>query len=111
MSAPEFHHRPSPTPTARAWTVGHLAMTDRRSSCRAWARRCRNCPAGFRQAVSRATRAARRRKTSADVKQIVAVFDEHRNRLIAAVKAATPAQLEQRLEKPIAMAATVGEAL
>src|SRR6476469_200509 len=29
LSAAEFHHRPSPNANCAAWTVGHLAMTDR----------------------------------------------------------------------------------
>jgi uncharacterized damage-inducible protein DinB len=109
LSAQEFHHRPSPNANCAAWTVGHLAMTDRRSLSRLGAP-LPELPAGFDKRFSR-DEGCPQAQDFGDVTQIVAVFDEHRNRLIAAVKAATPAQLEQRLEKPIAMATTVGEAL
>ena len=109
LAADEFLHRTSPNANCAAWTVGHLALTDRRSLARLGAP-LPELPEGFDKRFSRYDGCPQAQEFG-DVKQIVAAFDEHRTRLIAAVKTATPEQLEAKLERPIAMCATVGEAL
>ena len=109
LSAQEFHHRPSPGANCAAWTVGHLAMTDRNGLKRLGAP-LPALPDGFEKRFSR-DEGCPQAQEFGDVKQVVAVFEEHRNRLIAAVKAATPQQLAEKMPKPIAMATTIGEAL
>ena len=109
LSAEEYLHRPAPKANCTAWLIGHLTLSDRGVLKRLGAP-LPELPDGFEHRFSR-DEGCPQAQEFGDVKQIVAVFDEHRNRLIAAVKAATPAQLEQKLDKPIAMAATVGEAL
>jgi uncharacterized damage-inducible protein DinB len=109
LTAAEFLHRPSPNANCAAWTVGHLALTDRRSLARLGAPQP-ELPEGFDRRFLRGEGCPQAAEFG-DARQIVAVFDEHRNRLVAAVRAATAAQLDQKLDKPIAMASTVGEAL
>jgi uncharacterized damage-inducible protein DinB len=109
LSADEFLHRPSPIANCAAWTVGHLALTDRRALARLGAP-LPPLPDGFERRFSR-DEGCPQAKEFGDVQKIVAVFDEHRSRLVAAAKAVTPEQLDQKLDKPIAMASTVGEAL
>src|SRR5689334_23595820 len=88
LSAPEFHHRPSPNANCAAWTVGHLAMTDRNGLKRLGAP-LPELPEGFEKRFSR-DEGCPQAQEFGDVKQIVAVFEDHRKRLIEAVKKATP---------------------
>jgi len=43
------------------------------------------------------------------VSTLMPLFDEHRNRLVAAVKAAPPGLLDKPLDKPHPLFSTVGE--
>jgi uncharacterized damage-inducible protein DinB len=109
LTAEEFHHRPSPNANCAAWTVGHLAMTDRNGLKRLGAP-LPELPEGFEKRFSR-DEGCPQAQEFGDVKQIVAVFEDHRKRLIEAVKKATQQQLDEKMPKPIAMATTIGEAL
>ena len=109
LSPGEYVHRPSPGANCAAWTVGHLAMTDRRMLERLGAA-LPPLPEGFDRRFSR-DEGCPQAQEFGDVGTIISVFDDHRSRLVAAVKSVKPEQLDRKLEKPIAMATTVGEAI
>jgi len=109
LSAREYLHRPAPTANCAAWTVGHLAMTDR-YALKLLGAPLPELPAGFDKKFSR-DEGCPQAEDFGDVSKVVPVFDEHRNRLIALTRTLTPEQLDQKLEKPIAFAKTFAEAL
>ena len=109
LSPQEYLHRLAPNANCAAWTVGHLAMTDRRA-LQLLGAPLPPIPEGFDRRFSR-DEGCPQAQDFGDVAQIVSVFDEHRNRLIAVTKTASPEQLDRKLEKPIAFATTFAEAL
>ena len=103
----EFLHRPTEKANCAAWTVGHLALSDRHVIQQLGAE-LPPLPDGFDAKFSR-EEGCPQAGDFGDVKAIVPVFSAHRTRLIDAVRLATPAQLEKPLEKPHPMFKTLGE--
>lgn len=103
----DYLHRPAPKANCAAWLVGHLALSDRATLKRIGAP-LPELPAGFDHKFSR-EEGCPQAEEFGDVSQLMGVFDEHRNRLIAAVKSLPSEQLDKPLEKPHPMFRTIGE--
>ena len=103
----DYLHRPAPKANCAAWIVGHLALSDRGSLKRIGAP-LPELPAGFEHKFSR-EEGCPQAEEFGNVTQLIAIFDEHRNRLIAVVKALPAEQLDKPLEKPHPMFRTIGE--
>jgi hypothetical protein len=108
LTPEEFLHRPTPKANCPAWLIGHLALADRRTLIRLGASDLPNIPDGFEKQFSRDEGCPQADKFG-DVAILLPIFDAHRDRLIDAVKRATPEQLNKPLEKAMPMFKTVGE--
>jgi uncharacterized damage-inducible protein DinB len=107
LSPQEFLHRPTEKSNCAAWLVGHLALADRNCLKRLGAA-LPELPAGFEHQFSR-EEGCPQAKEFGDVSGLIKVFDQHRDLLVAAVKKATPQQLNTPVEKPMPMFGTIGE--
>jgi len=107
LTTSEFLHRPTPKANCAAWIVGHLTLTDRNVLRRLDAS-LPELPEGFEHRFSR-EEGCPQAADFGDVSRLVPLFDEHHARVIAAVKSASPAQLDKPLDKPHPMFNTVGE--
>ena len=103
----EYLHRPAPKANCAAWTVGHLAVSDRHV-LKMLGAELPPIAEGFEQRFSRED-GCPQAEDFGDVSAIVPVFNDHRTRLIDAVGRATPEQLAKPLEKPHPMFKTLGE--
>ena len=103
----DYLHRPTPQANCAAWTVGHLALSDRHVLKQLGAD-LPPLPEGFDKRFSR-EEGCPQAGDFGDVSTIVPIFNEHRTRLIEAVKQTTPEQFEKPLEKPHPMFKTLGE--
>lgn len=103
----DYLHRPTPGANCAAWIVGHLALSDRGVLNRLGAS-LPDLPEGFEKRFSR-DEGCPQAEEFGDVSVIAPVLDEHRRRLIDAVKAAPAEQLDKVLDKPHPMFRTVGE--
>src|SRR5688572_955972 len=109
LSPQDYLHRPAPKANCAAWIVGHLALSDRGVLKRLGAP-LPELPEGFEKRFSR-DEGCPQAEQFGDVTAIVPVFDEHRRRLIEAVKAMSPEQMDKPLDKPHSIFGTVGEML
>ena len=109
LNSQEYLHRPSPSANCAAWIVGHLTVSERGGLKRLGAP-MPELPEGFEHRFSREEGCPQAQEFG-DVTRLMPLFDEHRNRLIAAVKSATPEQLDKPLEKAHPLFNTVGEFL
>jgi uncharacterized damage-inducible protein DinB len=107
LTPAEYLHRPTPKSNCAAWLVGHLALTDR-AGLKAMGQPLPELPAGFEHRFSR-EEGCPQKEEFGDVAALLPLFDEHRNRLVAAVKAAPPEMLDKPLDKPHPRFRTVGE--
>ena len=107
MGPADYLHRPTPQANCAAWIIGHLTLSER-AALKALGGPLPELPEGFEKRFSR-DEGCPQAADFGDTSRLVDLFDEHRNRLVAAVRAATPQQLDQRLEKPRPLFATVGE--
>ena len=106
----EFLHRPTEKSNCAAWLIGHLTLTER-MALRVFGAEAPPLPDGFEKRFSRDEGCPQAHEFG-DVTKLINLFNEHRNRLIEAVRRATPEQLAKPLEKPIGnVAATVGEVI
>ena len=103
----EYLHRPTEKANCAAWTVGHLALSDR-NLLKMLGGDLPAVPEGFEKRFSR-EEGCPQASDFGDVAAIVPLFDAHRTRLIETVKRATPEQLEKPMEKPHPMFKTLGE--
>ena len=106
----EYLHRPTEKANCAAWTIGHLALSDRGALKRMEVQDLPPLPEGFEKRFSR-DEGCPQAGDFGDVAQILPVFNAHRERLINAVKSAPPAQFDRPLEKPHPMFKTLGEFL
>lgn len=109
MTPEDYLHRPTPKANCAAWIVGHLTLSERNVLRRLGAP-LPELPEGFEHRFSR-DEGCPQASEFGDVTRLMPQFDEHRRRLIEAVKAATPEQLDRPLDKPHPMFKTVGEML
>lgn len=107
LTAEEFLHRPAPKANCTAWLIGHLTLSDRGVLKRLGAS-LPELPEGFEHRFSR-DEGCPQAGEFGDVTKLMPLFDEHRNRLVAAVRAAPPELLGKPLDKPHPLFNTVGE--
>ena len=100
-------HRPTEKANCAAWTIGHLALSDRHVLQQLGAE-LPPLPDGFDTRFSR-EEGCPQAGDFGEVSAILPTFNEHRTRLIEAVRRATPEQLEKPLEKSHPMFKTLGE--
>jgi uncharacterized damage-inducible protein DinB len=103
----DYLHRPTPKANCAAWIVGHLALSDR-GLLKRLGGPLPELPEGFEKRFSR-DEGCPQAEEFGDVTKLAALFDEHRTRLITAVKAAPPGALEKPLDKPHPLFKTMGE--
>lgn len=109
LSPSEFLHRPTEKANCTAWLIGHLALSDRNCLKRLGAP-LPELPAGFERQFSR-DEGCPQASEFGDASKLLGIFDQHRDLLIAAIRKATPEQLNKPVEKPMPMFNTVGELL
>jgi uncharacterized damage-inducible protein DinB len=107
----EFEYQPCPGGNNAAWIVGHLVRTDRRSLGWLGVDNLPAVPDGFEERFSPTRAAAVDQKGYGDPKGLVALFDAHRDRLIAAVLGADESQLREPPPMQSPLFADRGEAL
>jgi hypothetical protein len=107
LTAEEYLHRPSPKANCTAWLIGHLTLSDRNLLKRLGAP-LPELPEGFEHRFSR-DEGCPQAGEFGDVSGLMPLFDEHHNRLVAAVRAAPSELLDKPLDKPHPMFSTVGE--
>lgn len=94
----DWLHRPHPKANNAAWTIGHLVLSDRSMLGKLGVTDLPPLPEGFEQRFSRSENAPAA-DDFGDISSLVPLFDQHRDALIAAVKAAGE-KLDQPLDKP-----------
>jgi uncharacterized damage-inducible protein DinB len=104
----EYLHRPAPKANCAAWTIGHLALSDRGALKRMDVQDLPPLPEGFEKRFSR-DEGCPQAGEFGDVSQILPIFNAHRERLLEVVKEASPAHFDRALEKPHPMFKTLGE--
>ena len=110
LKAEEFEKQPIAGANCAAWVVGHLTMTDRRTLAGLGVTDLPELPAGFEPRFATTRTLAGSQCGYGDAKQLVALFDAHRDRLIAAVLAADPAKLKEAPAVQSPLFADKGEA-
>lgn len=103
----EYLHRPAEKANCAAWTVGHLALSARHVLTQLGAP-LPSLPEGFDRRFSR-EEGCPQAGDFGEIAAIIPVFNEHRTRLIDAVRHTTTEQLDRPLEKPHPMFKTLGE--
>jgi uncharacterized damage-inducible protein DinB len=104
----EYLHRIVPRANCAAWLLGHLILTERNALKAIGAGDLPTLPAGFESRFAR-NDSAPFAGDYGDVTALLPLFDQHRDRLIAAVKSASPDLLAKPLENPRPLFKTVGE--
>ena len=110
LSPQEYLHRAAPTGNCTAWVIGHLILSERNALQAAGVTDMPALPEGFEKKFPRDESAATC-SDFGDISQLMPMFNQHRERLIAAVRSMTPEQLSQPREKPHPLFATTGEFL
>ena len=108
LTPQEYLHRPTAKANCVAWTIGHLVLSDRGVLKRLNATDLPPLPDGFEKRFSR-DEGCPQANDFGDVTTLLPLFNQSRQRLIDAIKRATPQQLNTPLEKPHPMFADVGE--
>jgi uncharacterized damage-inducible protein DinB len=105
----EFEAQPIPGVNSVAWMLGHLALTDRRI-IGLLGGQVPELPAGFEDKFKTTKQAAGEQKGLGDPKELLAIFDAQRTKLIETVEAADAATLNKPMPNPHPLFGTVGEA-
>ena len=108
LKGDEFLHRPTAKANCAAWTIGHLVLSDRSCLTRFGVTDLPPLPDGFEKRFSR-DEGCPQAGEFGDLSVLLPLFDQHRARLIDAVKRATPEQLDRPVEKPHPMFANAAE--
>jgi hypothetical protein len=109
LTPTEYLHRPTVKANCVAWTIGHLILSERRALGALGAGGdLPPLPEGFEKRFSR-DEGCPQASEFGDVSVLLPLFNQHRQRLIDAVRRASPEQLNKPLEKPHPMFANVGE--
>ena len=107
LTPDEYLHRPAPKANCTAWLIGHLTLSDRAVLKRLGAP-LPELPEGFEHRFSR-DEGCPQAAEFGDVSKLMSLFDEHRSRLVATIRAAPPELLDKPLDKPHPMFSNVGE--
>jgi len=107
LTPQEYLHRPAPKANCVAWLIGHLTLSDR-NLLKRFGAPLPELSEGFEHRFSR-DEGCPQAGEFGDVTKLMPLFDEHRDRLVAAVRAAPPDVLERPLDKPHPMFNTVGQ--
>ena len=110
LTPQEYLHRPCAGGNTTAWILGHLVVAERGALGRAGVTDLPPLPDGFEQRFAREGDAPKASEYG-DVSILLPLFNQHRQRLIDAVKTLTPDDLAKPLDKPHPRFATVGEYL
>ena len=112
LTPQEYLHRACAGGNTSAWIIGHLVLTERTALGRAGVRpdQLPPLPDGFEQRFSREPDAPKA-SDFGDVTLLIPLFNQHRDRLIEAVKKLPPETFDQPLDQPRWFGATVGELL
>lgn len=105
----EFEAQPIPGVNSVAWMLGHLALTDRRI-IGLLGGEPPALPTGFEEKFKTTKQPAGEQKGLGDPKELLAVFDACRQKLIDVVKAADAATLNKPMPNPHPLFNTLGEA-
>ena len=98
LTPAEYLHRPTPQANCAAWVIGHLTLSER-NALRALGAPLPELAEGYEHRFSQAEGCPQAEEFG-DVTVLMPLFNEHRTRLIDAVRRATPEQLDKPLEKP-----------
>jgi hypothetical protein len=107
----EFEHQPCPGGNSAAWVAGHLIRTDRRSLSWLGATDLPAVPDGFEERFIPTRAAAAEQKGYGDPKELMVLFDAHRDRLIDAVLAADESKFAEPAPMQSPLFTDRGEAL
>lgn len=107
----DFEHQPSPGVNCVAWTIGHLTLTDRRSLVGLGVTDLPPLPDGYEAKFVTTKAPANVQHGYGDPAELVALFDEHRAKLIATVLAADLAKLHEPPVVPSPLFSCRGEAV
>jgi uncharacterized damage-inducible protein DinB len=110
LSPQEFLHRPASGANCTAWLIGHLTLSERRMLALLGVTNLPALPDGYEKRFSR-DEGSPQAGAFGDVSTLVPLFNQHRERVIAAVKSATQEQLDKPMDKPHPMFSTVGQFL
>jgi hypothetical protein len=106
----EYLHRTSPKANCTAWLIGHLTLSDRNMLKRFGVPEdaLPKLPEGYEKRFSR-DEGSPQAGEFGDVKGLMPLFDSHRDLFIRTVERATPELINKPLEKPMPIAANLGE--
>jgi DinB superfamily len=108
LTPSDYLHRIVPKANCAAWLLGHLILTERRALGAMGAGDLPTLPDGFESRFARDENAPFTGDYG-DVTVLLPLFNQHRDRLIAAVKSASTELLAKPLETPRPLFGTVGE--
>ena len=106
----EFEHQPCDGANCAAWVLGHLALTDRRQLAWLGATDLPPLPDGFEQRFQTTRTKAESQRGYGDPKELTALFDAHRDALIAFLPTVSAEKLAEPAPVARPMFATCGEA-
>lgn len=99
LTPADYLHRPCSAANCAAWTIGHLVLTERMALGRVGVKDLPPLPEGFEKRFSREPQAPRA-SDFGDVSILLPLFNQHRDRLIEAVKSLPAEVLDRPLDKP-----------
>ena len=108
LTPQEMLHRAQPEGNCTAWLIGHLINSDRGALKALATPDLPGLPEGFDKRFSREP-GVPQAADFGDVTTLMPLFNQHRERLLAAVRSAPAALLDKPLEKPHPMFSTVGQ--
>ena len=109
LTPEQLHHRATPEANCAAWLLGHLVLVERRA-LKLLGADLPALPDGFDARFSREEDAPKAADFG-DVAMLPSLFDEHRQKLLAAVEQVDESTLDKPLDNPSPRFTTVGEML
>ena len=107
----EFEYQACEGANCASWILGHLALTDRRMLSWLGVTDLPALPQGFEERFTTTRAKAEKQAGYGDPKELIAIFDAHRDRLIAELPKASAVQLAEPAPIIRPMFSTVGEAI
>jgi hypothetical protein len=95
LTPAEYLHQPCPGANCAAWLVGHLLLTDRKQLVGLGVTDLPDLPTGFEERFAITRQAAGTPGEYGAPSALVALFDDHRARLIAAVTTVSAEKLRE----------------